>query len=83
MTRVSSAFPLYLLYYGTVGIMEKLGATYKYKENCYERKVRGVLKSWGNKKLIARLSFMLRSTVLKIMLWTVRTHRSCLFLNIP
>lgn len=27
-------------YDGTVGISEKLGTTTKYKENCYERKVR-------------------------------------------
>lgn len=33
MTRVSLA-----KYVGTIGIMEKLGATYKNKENCYRGK---------------------------------------------
>lgn len=32
-------------YDGTVGISEKPGARIKYKENCYERKVRALLKT--------------------------------------
>lgn len=70
-------------YDGSVSILEKLDGTIKYKENCSERKVSGKLKTWNNKKLIATLSFMLSSAVLKIRLWTVRPHRSCLFFNIP
>lgn len=49
---------------GIVGILKQLGATMNYKENLYERKMRAVLKSWNDKKLIATLNFALSSASL-------------------
>lgn len=66
-----------------VDILKQLAATMIYKANFYKTKMRGILKTWNDKELIATFKFMLSSAFLEIWLWTMRTDRSCLSFKIP